>query len=799
MTCATRLLAALLGVIAAGWAQQAAAQAITTLQEPIVDAGSPVLDSSGNLFLTGSAPQSGAGGNGIIELSAASRYLTLSQTVSNFGGPAGVAIDGSGNIFFTDISYGTVKELPAAGGHTTVTTLATGFSQPRSLAIDASGNLFVADTGHGAIVELLAAGNYQTTKTLAASFGMPTDVALDGAGNLFVMDDGSYTVTEITAAGGYATASVVASNLISPMTVDSAGDIFAANGMNFVLGELTAAGGYQTVTTIANGLARADSLTADGAGNLFIDVFNGPNQNASFEMFSAASGYTVATPLAQPGPLVNTGITRIALDSDGNLVYSTTVGINEIAAAGGYTASEEIGAGFSSPLSLALATDGTAFVGDGFGLRHIPLSSPGAVGHTVAGATLTSGITAIAIDGSGNLFVADPDNNAVRELLASENYATVTTIGSGFNDPQGIALDQNGNVFVADTGNNAAKEILAAGGYATVNTLYAGFNQPTGIAVDGNGNVFVADTFDDQVSELAAASGNKVVTVLGSGFYQPSGVAVDGSGNIFVMDRGNFAVKEIIAAPPLTLAAVLPDSRAVALGQPATVFATMLNAGTTPLAGCQIGLLPDAPQGLSLSYQTTDPATNIPVGTPDTPVTIPGNDGMQTFELSFTGTAPFSVGTLPLNFGCAGAPPAAIFPGLNTLSLTMSTTPGADIIAVSATPTQDSIIHIPASGPAAFAIASINLGATDTISVTVDTGDAHLPLIAFICQTNSTTGACLSTPQTSLAVAFPSGMTETFSVFLLAPGPIALAPASSRIFVRFGDTLGATSVAVESP
>ena len=104
-------------------------------------------------------------------------------------------------------------------------------------------------------------------------------------------------------------------------------------------------------------------------------------------------------------------------------------------------------------------------------------------------------------------------------------------------------------------------------------------------------------------------------------------------------------------------------SRAVALGQPATVFATMLNAGTTPLAGCQIGLLADAPQGLSLSYQTTDPTTNTPVGTPDTPVTIPGNHGMQTFELSFTGTAPFSVDTLPLNFGCAGAPPAAIFPG----------------------------------------------------------------------------------------------------------------------------------------
>jgi DNA-binding beta-propeller fold protein YncE len=61
---------------------------------------------------------------------------------------------------------------------------------------------------------------------------------------------------------------------------------------------------------------------------------------------------------------------------------------------------------------------------------------------------------------------------------------TVITLGSGFNQPSSVAVDGSGNVFVADTYNNAVKEILAAGHYTTINTLGSGFNSPTGVAVD---------------------------------------------------------------------------------------------------------------------------------------------------------------------------------------------------------------------------------------------------------------------------------------------------------------------------
>src|SRR6266702_1961428 len=121
----------------------------------------------------------------------------------------------------------------------------------------------------------------------------------------------------------------------------------------------------------------------------------------------------------------------------------------------------------------------------------------------------------------------------------------VPTLGSGFNSG-GVAVDGSGNVFVADTGNSAVKEILAASGYTTVNTLGSGFSFPSGVAVDGSGNVFVADTGNNAVKEILAAGGYTTVNTLGSGFSCPSGVAVDGSGNVFVADSGNNAVKEIL-------------------------------------------------------------------------------------------------------------------------------------------------------------------------------------------------------------------------------------------------------------
>ncbi len=160
-----------------------------------------------------------------------------------------------------------------------------------------------------------------------------------------------------------------------------------------------------------------------------------------------------------------------------------------------------------------------------------------------------NGPSGVAVDGAGNVFVADTYNNSVKEILAAGGYTTVNVLNSGFWNPAGVAVDGNGNVFVADTDNNAVKEIMAAGGYTTVNTLGNSFSSPRGVAVDGSGNVFVADSMNDAVKEIEAAGGYVTIDTLSSGsFYRPFGVAVDGSGNVFVADYGNYDVKEVMAA-----------------------------------------------------------------------------------------------------------------------------------------------------------------------------------------------------------------------------------------------------------
>jgi len=210
-------------------------------------------------------------------------------------------------------------------------------------------------------------------------------------------------------------------------------------------------------------------------------------------------------------------------------------------------------AGDFSAVGLAVDGSGNVFVAD-FGnnaVREIPSSG----GYTMV-TTLGSGFyhpSGVAVDGSGNVFVADMYNNAVKEILAAGGYTTINSLGGTFAGPSGVAVDGGGNVFVADSNNNAVKEILAAGGYTTVNTLGSGFLVPYSVAVDQSGNIFVGEMEHPTgqtigVKEILAAGGYTTVNTLGSGFTALSGVAVDGGGNIFVADLFNSAVKEMMAA-----------------------------------------------------------------------------------------------------------------------------------------------------------------------------------------------------------------------------------------------------------
>ncbi len=248
------------------------------------------------------------------------------------------------------------------------------------------------------------------------------------------------------------------------------------------------------------------------------------------------------------------------------------------------------------------------------------------------------------------------------------------------------------------------------------------------------------------------------------------------------------------------IAAVLPTSRSVQVGDSATAFATVINPLTITATSCGIAPPPGLPA--TFSYQTTDPATNALVGTPNTPVDI-APDSLQTFMFSFTPTDAFDPTDIELIFDCSNTSPAPSVTGLNTLWLSASNTPVPDIVALAATPTGDGIVTLAGSG--AFAVATVNVGSSDTIAVSADTGNTTLPVSIALCETNPATGTCINPPAPTsgpVTTSIASGATPTFAFFVTSTGLVPLDPANNRIFVRFRDavgvTRGSTSVAVRT-
>ncbi|MFZ0692394.1 MAG: Ig-like domain repeat protein [Acidobacteriaceae bacterium] len=209
---------------------------------------------------------------------------------------------------------------------------------------------------------------------------------------------------------------------------------------------------------------------------------------------------------------------------------------------------------------------------------------------TVAISTSLNQPGGVAIDGAGNLYIADTNNNVIREVnLTTGSIATVAGTGApGYtgdggaataatlNSPEGIAVDAAGDLYIADTDNNAVREVIAATGkIATIAgdgtgvpgfsgdaglAIHAKLDAPYAVALDYAGNLYVADSGNNRVRQVNTAgnintyAGNGTPAYLGDGgaatsaeLYSPLGVACDPAGNVYIADARNYVVRKVNA------------------------------------------------------------------------------------------------------------------------------------------------------------------------------------------------------------------------------------------------------------
>ncbi|HUA59061.1 MAG TPA: hypothetical protein VML19_09930, partial [Verrucomicrobiae bacterium] len=498
---------------------------------------------------------------------------------AELNGPAGLAVDSSGNIYVAEYDNYTIRKIDTTN---TITTIAGTYNQckyggdggpatsaylchPQGLALDSSGNLYIADSGNYRVRKLVPTGTISTCAgtgsggysgdggpATSAELNWPSGVAVDNGADLFINDQNNCRVREVEFS------TQIISTVAGTGTCGYSGD-----------------GGLATLAKI---------------GQAYVGI--------------AADG---------------TGTTVTFGDSTNNRVRQFTVGGNISTIAGTGTAGfsgdrgPAIMAEIHTPQGVAIANSGTIYVSDSSNYRVRAFTVGGDI-NTVAGngsttfPTLVSGVPAsgvvlnspydLLVDPSGNVFFGEYFNCTVRELVKSTGlvniFAGTVAVGattgtctgfSGGGGPatsaelgnvNGVARDGAGNIYIADTSNCVVWEVTTGGTISVFagsgppkNCGYSGdggpatsarLSAPVGVFVDSKNNVYIGDSANNRVREvsngtISTIAGDGVAGYLGDGdpatiaeLKNPDGVAVDRAGNLFIADTDNCVIRQVAAA-----------------------------------------------------------------------------------------------------------------------------------------------------------------------------------------------------------------------------------------------------------
>ncbi len=524
------------------------------------------VDGAGNVYATTNVS--------LVKITPSGAQTTLS---SEFTNPTQVAVDGNGNVYVADFGAGQVDEIPAAGGFSV---LVSNFPSPSGIAADKQGYVFLTRANSNQVYQV----ENDNLRSIGVSVNGPTSLAVDGNSNLFIADTGNNRVVKVQANGGpqFTIDSGVASTAIA---VDGAANLYVSNlTTDQLLKGSTIAANFGSVALCGTNCGETITLTyaVTASGNIIhISILNQGSSQAGLDFtvagstcsgsLTAGSTCTVSVKFSPKYPGLRTGVLQITRP-DGSLAASTMFyGVGQGPQIAFDPGTSQNVASLASPSGVTMDAAGDLFIVNTHDLVEMPSNSGGIQNVLYSG--LSEG-TAVAVDGAGNLIVADMGNMQVLKITTSGSASVVATdvcawgvavdgvgnifmpdlchnqvlevlaasgtqlsLGSGLNAPWGVALDSSGNLFVADSGNARLVKIPTNGGAQT--TVASGLADPLAVAVDAADNLFV--TVSDGVEEIPAGGGSAVT--LDTTSY-PGGVALDGAGDLFIADTNHNQVLE---------------------------------------------------------------------------------------------------------------------------------------------------------------------------------------------------------------------------------------------------------------